>query len=459
MDWRQRNWYYRNQIERQLTFHVSITDSLLVLGCGSGEIFTKASSNRSVGIDTDENLIRCAKSKVQEGEHVEFHHVAAYTSLPKLEQSFDIIILYDVIAEFGDIQDVLNGLRRFMTPRSRLIVNFHSHLWMPALHVAENLGLKRPTLHLAWVTIEDMSNFAALTDFEIVTNHRCILLPKKAFGLGPLMNRLLAPLPVMDFFCLENVVVLRPLHLDSDCADPTVTVVVPARNEAGNIENAVKRLPSMGKHTEIIFVEGHSSDNTWDEIKRVQQAYPELDIKAMRQTGKGKGDAVRHGFDSAQGNVLMILDADLTVSPEDLPKFYHAIIENKGELINGCRLVYPLETQAMRFLNMVANKSFGWLFTWLLGQRYRDTLCGTKVLWKSDYNRIAAGREFFGDLDPFGDFDFIFGATKLGLKMIEVPIRYKDRTYGKTNISRFRHGFILLRMSFLAAWRLKFGRF
>jgi len=239
---------------------------------------------------------------------------------------------------------------------------------------------------------------------------------------------------------------------------PSVTVVIPARNEAGNIENAIKRLPSMGAHTEIIFVEGNSSDKTWEEIKRVQGLYPERDIQALKQSGKGKADAVHYGFAKAKGDLLMILDADLTVDPEDLPKFYNAIVENKGEFINGSRLVYPLEKQAMRFLNMIANKLFGWVFTWLLGQRYRDTLCGTKVLSKNDYNRIVENRAYFGDFDPFGDFDLIFGATKLGLKTIEVPVRYKERTYGTTNIRRFRHGLLLFQMILLAARRLKFRR-
>jgi len=232
--------------------------------------------------------------------------------------------------------------------------------------------------------------------------------------------------------------------------------VVPARNEAGNIEPLVRRLPSLGAHTELIVVEGHSTDRTWEEILRVKDAHPGRDIKALKQPGRGKADAVRAGFAAAAGDLLMILDADLTVAPEELTKFYAAIVENKGEFINGCRLVYPVGKQAMQFLNMVANKLFGWLFTWLLGQRYRDTLCGTKVLWKADYDRIVASRGFFGEFDPFGDFDLIFGAARLGLKSIEVPIRYRERTYGATNIRRFLHGLLLLRMSLLAARRLKF---
>jgi hypothetical protein len=119
------------------------------------------------------------------------------------------------------------------------------------------------------------------------------------------------------------------------------------------------------------------------------------------------------------------------------------------------RLVYPLESEAMRFLNLVANKIFSQLLTWLLGQRFTDTLCGTKVLRRTDYLQLKAGRSYFGDFDPFGDFDLIFGASKPSLKIVEVPIRYASRTYGETQISRFRHGLLLFRMTWFAFLRIK----
>ncbi|MBP7506048.1 MAG: glycosyltransferase family 2 protein, partial [Prolixibacteraceae bacterium] len=236
----------------------------------------------------------------------------------------------------------------------------------------------------------------------------------------------------------------------------TVSIVVPARNEKGNIENAILRTPVFGSHQEFIFVEGNSSDGTWEEMLRVREGHPEKNIKVFKQSGKGKGNAVREGFEQAGGDILFILDADLTTPPEDMPKFYDALRRNRGEFINGCRLVYPMEKQAMRFLNLVANKTFGMLFSYLLGQRLKDTLCGTKVLFRKDYEMIRDNRHYFGDFDPFGDFDLLFGAAKLNLKMVEVNVRYKDRAYGTTQISRFRHGWLLLRMTLYAARKLKF---
>jgi glycosyltransferase involved in cell wall biosynthesis len=236
----------------------------------------------------------------------------------------------------------------------------------------------------------------------------------------------------------------------------TVSVVIPARNEAGNIEAAVRRTPNMGAGTELIFVEGHSKDNTWEEIERVARANPKLRIKTLRQEGQGKGDAVRAGFAAAEGDLFMILDADLTVPPEELPKFYDAIASGRAEFANGSRLVYPMEKSAMRFLNMCANKAFGILFTAILGQPLKDTLCGTKVLRRADYECIAANRAYFGDFDPFGDFDLLFGAARLNMRIVDVPVRYRDRTYGSTNIHRWRHGWLLLRMVLFAARKLKF---
>jgi glycosyltransferase involved in cell wall biosynthesis len=267
-------------------------------------------------------------------------------------------------------------------------------------------------------------------------------------------NRWLAPL--LPHGCLTVAIIARPKPQPAPAQQFRCSVIVPARNEAGNIEPAVQRIPEMGKGTEIIFVEGHSQDNTWAEIQRVKAKYPDRDIKSLKQQSSGKGGAVREGFAAATGDLLFVLDADLTVPPEQLPKFYELARAGTADLINGVRLVYPMDDEAMQFLNMVANKIFGLTFSWLLGQRIKDTLCGTKVLFRQDYEALAKSRAYFGEFDPFGDFDLIFGAAKLNLRLVDLPIRYAARTYGQTNIHRWRHGWLLLRMVFFAARRLKF---
>jgi glycosyltransferase involved in cell wall biosynthesis len=301
--------------------------------------------------------------------------------------------------------------------------------------------------------VSDVIGLLQLADWEPIKRQSRILCPVPTPFLGRILNRWFAP--ILPFLCLSIFMTARPKPRAA-LQERTVSVVIPARNEAGNIRAAVERTPSMGTWTELIFVEGNSHDATWEEIKRIEAAYPERRIKTLKQTGRGKGNAVREGFAAAQGDILMILDADLTMPPEDLPKFFAALTNGHCELANGSRLVYPMEPKAMRFLNMCANKTFSILFTWLLGQPVKDTLCGTKVLTREAYRRIVSNRSYFGDFDPFGDFDLLFGADKLNLKIIDVPIRYQDRTYGKTNILRWTHGLMLLKMVFFAARKLKF---
>ena len=298
-----------------------------------------------------------------------------------------------------------------------------------------------------------------LTGFEVIKHSPHILFPLPVLLFSKLVNKYLVNWMPFSWFALTNFVVARPMQigkLDLSKEKPSVSIIIPARNEAGNIENILNRVPHLGKNSELVFVEGHSSDNTYETIKRNIEKFPKRNCKLFRQTGKGKGDAVRLGFDKAKGDILMILDADMTVPPEDLSRFFETLVSGKGEFINGVRLVYPLEDQSMRFFNMVGNKFFSLAFSWLLGQPVKDTLCGTKVLWKKDYKSIIKNRDYFGDFDPFGDFDLLFGAAKLNLKIVEVPIRYRSRSYGETNIDRWRHGWLLLKMVIFAAKRMKF---
>jgi glycosyltransferase involved in cell wall biosynthesis len=298
-----------------------------------------------------------------------------------------------------------------------------------------------------------MRNLARLARMDPVKSELRLLSPFRLLGIGRLINRFLSSLPLLRQSALRHYTICRSMQ--SAAPVTSATIVIPARNEKGNIEPAIKRIPRFCEAMEVIFIEGHSNDGTYQEMERVKLAYPEWNIKLMRQPGKGKADAVFTAFDSADGDVLMILDADLTMPPEHLPKFWNAVASGQGEFINGSRLVYPMEHGAMRFLNLAANRLFSLLFSWLLNQRITDTLCGTKVLRRSDYLRIKANRAYFGYFDPFGDFDLIFGAAKLSLKTVEIPIRYAARTYGETQISRFTHGLMLVRMVIFAFLRIK----
>ncbi len=451
--WIRRNAYYYEQDYRYMRFLVSEGLRVLDLGCGTGRLLAELKPSYGVGADMSRQMIEVARRdyaqlefRVGDVEDPEF--------IDTLEGPFDVIILSDTLGALDDCQATLERLRCLCTPDTRIIAAYYSGLWHPILGMARILGLQMPAVEQNWLSTEDIENVLRLADFEVVKREWCQLLPRHAFGLGPLLNRYVAILPVIRRACLRNYVIARP-RPERTREKLSATVVVPCRNERDNIEAVVRRLPAFCDDIELIFVEGHSRDGSLQEIHRVIDAYPDRDIKVFAQDGIGKGDAVRKGFANARGEVLMILDADLTMPPEALTKFYDALASGKGEFINGSRLVYPMQDEAMRFLNLLANQGFSWLFSWLLNQRFTDTLCGTKVLRRKHYERIVANRAYFGEFDPFGDFDLIFGAAKLNLAVVEIPIRYAAREYGETQISRFRHGWLLLRMAFFALRRLK----
>lgn len=371
----------------------------------------------------------------------------------------DYLVVSGLIHYERDIQGLLGSLRKMCRKETRLVLTYYSSLWRPLASLASRIGMRRKLPESNWLAHEDVKNLLELENFELVRLDHKVLIPFYIPIISNFFNRYIAPLPLFKNFCLLNIAIARPLIGDllDEKLPPSVSIVVPARNEAGHIDDIVQRIPPMGPNDEIIFIEGNSTDDTWSAIQAAQARYgKERRIIVAQQDGKGKGDAVRKGFALATNEILMILDADMTVPPEDLPKFYHAIKDGKGEFINGTRLVYPMEKEAMRFCNLLGNKFFAMAFSFVLGQRFKDTLCGTKVISRANYLQLATNRSYFGDFDPFGDFDLIFGAARMGLKIVEVPICYRERVYGETNISRWRHGAILLAMLVFSARRIKF---
>ncbi|MBR1199480.1 glycosyltransferase [Bradyrhizobium sp. AUGA SZCCT0158] len=453
VEWRRKASFFHQEDQKYLQFLVPPGARVLEIGCGTGDTLAALQPSYGVGIDFSPGMINQAR-KLHPG--LTFHVVDAEdgAALAAIAEPFDFILVMDTIGAIEDVQKFIEQLHLYCGRQTRLIVGYFSHLWQPVLKLAEWTGQRMPYPPQNVLSPSDLHALASLGEFDVVKSEQRVLMPISLLGIGRLINRFVSILPGFRFFALRHYFVARSRHAAVEDLK-SVTIVIPARNERGNIEPAIQRIPSFCDDIEIIFVEGHSKDGTFEEIERVKAAYPQMDIKAMRQPGKGKADAVFAAYDVARGDVLMILDADLTMPPEQLPKFWEALRLGKGEFINGSRLVYPLEDDAMRFLNLVANKLFSYLFSWLLNQRYTDTLCGTKVMRRSDYYRLRDGKAYFGDFDPFGDFDLIFGASKLNLKTVDLPIRYAAREYGETQISRFRHGVMLLKMVVFAFFRIK----
>lgn len=445
--WFSRHNYYHRQV---ISFYSSLVpkeSSVLHLQAKNGYVLEALNPRCGVGVETDPISLNVAKKRYPQYDF--------FTNLNQIpSQKFDYILLSFATMETDDIHTLLYDLKRFCHDKTRIVVESYRSIWAPLLSITGRLGLRRPTRLKNWVSYTDLHNFFALSGYESITRGGYLLFPWRIPGFSFFLNNFVIHLPFINRLALHQWIMIQPRAIDR-AADPMVSVIIPCRNEKGNIEDAIARTPQMGKHTEFIFVEGHSNDGTYQEIERIIKKYPQHDIRLFIQEGRGKGDAVRKGFDEANGDILIILDADLTTPPEELPKFYEALVRADAQFINGSRLVYGMESGAMGFASWIANSLFGWLVSWIIGQRVSDTLCGTKVLWKKDYEAIAANRSGMGLWDPFGDFDLLFGAAKLNLKIVDVPIHYKRRIYGTTNIARLKEVWFLLWMCARAWWVLR----
>ncbi|MDO8733455.1 MAG: glycosyltransferase [Actinomycetota bacterium] len=452
---RSRSRFFHSLVDKLVASQVVAGSKVIDIGCADGSTLRACHPGVGVGIDLDPISIAAARKASPE---LDFREIPIEEVCEPPIPDPDYVLMSMLFDEVYDIQPILSSVNDWCGRRSRVVIVSYNRLWRPIIKLAELLHLKTRAEgenYVPWVEVENM---LALEGFEVIKRLDGVLLPLRIPLIATVFNRWLAPLPILRWFSLIRVTVARPIQEQLEELS-SVSVIVAARNESGHIRELIDRVPIMADRQELIFVEGNSTDDTWDVIQQAVAEYsgdPRMTLKALQQTGKGKGDAVRVGFDAATGHILMILDADISVPPEELPRFVDALRDDSCEFANGSRLVYPMDAKAMRFLNLLGNKFFGYLFSFLLSQPVRDTLCGTKVLRREDYERIAANREVFGDFDPFGDFDLLFGASYLGLRIRDVPVHYKERRYGETNISRFSHGAVLLRMAAFAGAKLKF---
>jgi SAM-dependent methyltransferase len=445
---------FHAQLQRMFRHHIPEGSRVLEAGCGAGDLLAALRPARGLGCDFSPAMIRKAEARHGGQAGLEFRLLDVQAE--RLEEKFDHIVLDYLTGYLTDIHQTLRNLQAAAHPRTRLHLTTLNTLWRGPLRAAQALGAVMPQPPSNWLAHHDLINLLELAGWEVVTFERLQLFPFDWPLIAPALNHVAVRLPFVRHCGITLWITARPRGVPVVEGDVSCSVVVPVRNESGNLRAALERIPTLGRRTEVIFVEGHSRDDTWEVLQREVAAYrgPHL-VRAFQQPGKGKWDAVRAGFAAARGDVLVIQDGDLTAPPEDLPKFYEALTTGAAEFVNGSRLVYPMEARAMRFLNLVGNKFFALALTFVLGQPVKDSLCGTKMLLRADYERLLERIRLLGDFDPFGDFNLLFGAALLDLRIRDLPVRYRDRTYGETNISRFSHGWLLLRMTWFALRKIK----
>lgn len=440
--YRERNAYFHGTQRALFRTYVPSGLAVLELGCTTGDLLATLQPGRGVGVDLARRMVEKACHKYPNLEFVEAD--ATFFDTP---ERFDCIVVNNLLEYIDDIQSLLLNCNRLLKPRGRLLISTLNPLWSPLLRIGERRRLCTPDTRRNFVTGQDAVNLLGLNGFEVVKLTRRTLLPKKIPVVTSLVNLVAAQTPLVRRLCMTEFLVARPAARAA--RDYSVSVVVPCYNEAGNIEECVRRVPAMGTHTEVLVVDDGSMDGTAAMVK--PELNPAVQVRCLAyQPNRGKLNAVRTGFDAARGEILVILDADMTVPPEDLPHFYRPLREGLADFINGTRLIYPMATGSMKLQNFIGNKLFGVLVSWLAGIRLSDTLCGTKAFFREDYRHFQMGH------DPWGDFDFLFGAAQRTCKILEVPIHYQERRAGQSKMKALRHTWALLKACWAGFWRVKY---
>jgi SAM-dependent methyltransferase len=457
-NWIKNNRYYYDLLSRLLRFLVEPQKKVLSVRCGTGNLLAATRPNDGKGIDISREIVEIAQQR-----NPSLNFAVAFPDKEEFRQAFRPgekfdYILFNDIGDTVDVLEAFRNLRPLSQRHTRVLVTTYNHLWEPLVSFAEWVGMKVPRTEQNWLSIADIRNLLKLAGFEALETHRIVLLPKYIPLLSAFLNRFCARLPFLSKLCMTQVVVGRLLPPPVPKEELSVSVIVPCKDEKGNVEDAAQRIPQLGRQTEIIFCDDQSTDGTAEEVLRVQSLCPDKDIRLERGPGVCKSRNVWTGFDAASGDILMILDADLTTIPEELPYFVDVIASGQAEFVNGSRLVYPVPKGAMNGANMLGNKFFSVAFSYLLGQRVKDTLCGTKVLWRSDWERIRPMLGSWGTEDRWGDYELLFGAAKLNLKILDLPVHYQERIYGSTKMTKvFWNGLVMLRMCWHGFLKLKLG--
>lgn len=456
--WIKSNSYFYSSLGKLLRHVVEAGRRVLVLRSETGELLKAVEPAVGVGMEVSAEMVAEASKFNPEFRYVEgFPDGSDFSTCFGATEKFDYIIVNQV-NDLAQVETALENIAPLCERHSRVLLYTYNSLWSPVIRLAERLNLKVHLEEQSWLSEADLANMLHLGGFELLSTYRIMLMPKYIPLVSEILNRFVAKLPLINRLCMSTVLVARKVMPPIPASSVSVSVIIPCKDERGNVEDAVRRIPELGRSTEIIFCDDKSTDGTADEVRRMQQLYPNKKIRLLEGPGICKAKNVWTGFRGATGDILLILDADLTTMPEELPRFIDTLLSGKAEFANGSRLVYPMPPAAMKATNMAGNKFFSLAFSYLLDQRVKDTLCGTKVLWRSDWDRMERFLGTWGTEDRWGDYELLFGASKLNLRIVDVPVHYQERIYGVTKMTKvFKNGLIMLRMVYRGFLGLKLG--
>lgn len=438
--WIQRSGYYYRNLSRIISNAIASNASVCHVGCDSPYLLKSLPQAKGTGICmTEKQKVFCETTDPD-------HRYTTMAQLQTLREKFDYIVITS-LGYFFDVQEVFHQIQILCHFRTRIIIINCNLLWEPLFYLGEKLRLRMPqsARRQNMVPTHHVINLLSLSRFQLVKWSSHILVPYFIPLVSWFFNRILASSFPFRYLSSTDIIIARPQITPPEPV--TCSVIVPCKNEKGNIESLVRRIPALADETEIVLVDDRSSDGTGEEMRRCQKTWPDKKITVIEGPGISKGEAVRMGIEGAAGRLIAIFDADLAVLPEELPKCILPLLEGTADFVNTVRFVYPQQDGAMRWLNIAGNRGFSLLFTFLIRQRVSDTLCGTKVFWKEDYRNISGLKDYWLWRDRWGDFEQLLGASKLGLKIVEVPIHYAERTYGETKMkNRFQNGLHMLKL-------------
>ncbi len=360
-------------------------------------------------------------------------------------KKYKTIILTDLFEVSTDILELLSMVNKLLGKDGIIVICSINQKWNRILNLFERLNLKDGNQKRLFINSTIVLNIAKVTGLEFVTQRNKQIFPFRMLGLGSLINNILEILFFPFSFGIRIYSILNQQEKFNEEKKYSKSIIIPAKNEEKNLKPLLNQIPELEEDHEIILAIGDSEDKTYEVAKEIKEArcWP-FEVKVIKQTGKGKANAVWEAVEEASKEVIIILDADISVNPETIVQFNSVIDTGKASFVNGTRLIYGMESGAMRIVNNLGNRIFQYIVSIIIGQKITDSLCGTKVFFRKDFNKIKLWKELVQMKDPFGDFDMIFTAGYFGLKILEIPVRYQARVYGVTQIKRFRDGYKLI---------------